>query len=274
MNWKPLAFLAGLGGAGMLIYGALVESNRLVVGQYDIGLSGWPEWLDGFRVVVLGDFHLRDKYSFDLASRAIDLALAQEPDMIALVGDYVAYWKSESPEMLADLLAPLLLMQGDVAAVPGNHDYWQGDASFLEPVFTECGIRMLRNEAWVHKGIRWVGIDSYIEREADPLMALTDPGGVSNGSEPTVALWHEPDYIDLAPGADLALSGHTHGGQFRFPGGFTPMHTKGGRKYVRGFYPDAPTPIFVTRGVGTTGPPSRFNCPPEIAVLTIRTSVD
>jgi predicted MPP superfamily phosphohydrolase len=65
------------------------------------------------------------------------------------------------------------------------------------------------------------------------------------------------------------MSGHSHGGQFRFPGGYTPMHTDLGRAHPRGFYPDAPTPLYVSRGIGTTGPPSRFNCPPEVAILTL-----
>ena len=90
-------------------------------------------------------------------------------------------------------------------------------------------------------------------------------------SDPIIALWHEPDLVDMLPPgrALLQLSGHSHGGQFKFPFGLTPMTSTNGHKYRDGFYPDASTPIFVTRGVGTTGPPSRFLCPPQVAVLTL-----
>ena len=87
---------------------------------------------------------------------------------------------------------------------------------------------------------------------------------------PIIALWHEPDVVDHLPkGAALMLSGHSHGGQFTFPGGYTPMHTLNGRKYVRGFFPHAPTPLYVSRGIGTTGPPSRLNCAPEVSLLEL-----
>lgn len=72
--------------------------------------------------------------------------------------------------------------------------------------------------------------------------------------------------------ASLMLSGHSHGGQFISPWGWAPMKTRGGKKYVRGFYPDAPTPIYVSRGLGTTGPPSRLFCPPEVTILTLTSS--
>ena len=69
--------------------------------------------------------------------------------------------------------------------------------------------------------------------------------------------------------AILQLSGHSHGGQFKVPYNLTPMTSANGDKYRDGFYPDASTPLFVTRGVGTTGPPSRFLCPPQVAILTL-----
>jgi uncharacterized protein len=65
------------------------------------------------------------------------------------------------------------------------------------------------------------------------------------------------------------ISGHTHGGQFRAPWGWAPMKTRNGERYLEGFFPDAPTPLYVSRGIGTTGPPSRLNCPPEVSVLSL-----
>jgi predicted MPP superfamily phosphohydrolase len=87
---------------------------------------------------------------------------------------------------------------------------------------------------------------------------------------PAIALWHEPDLVWMLPkGCSLQLSGHYHGGQFKIPPGYPPMTTRNGQIYIDGFYPEAETPIFVTRGVGTTFLPSRFQCPPEVAVLTL-----
>ena len=156
-------------------------------------------------------------------------------------------------------------MQGNVVAVPGNHDYVGGDAELLKPVCDELNIKLLRNEIWHHLGINWVGIDSALGGSADPVWTVN-----KLESEPAVAIWHEPDLVGLLPRkCALQLSGHTHGGQFRFPGGFTPMHTELGKTYPRGFYPGAPTPLYVSRGVGTTLLPTRFLCPPEVGILTL-----
>lgn len=246
----------------MLLYGALVESNRLVLVRRTLRLPLWPAPMNGYRIALLGDFHLRDKYTLRMARRAMLLALEQKPDAIALVGDFVGYWKDESPRLLGEALEPLEEFDGPKIAVPGNHEYWGGAPDLLLPIFQEFGIRLLRNESVVVDGIEWVGLDSL-----NAGMANTSTLQHFNAA---VALWHEPDAAACLPrGCALMLSGHSHGGQFVLPGGLVPMTSRNGRQYRRGFYPNAPTPLFVTSGIGTTGPPSRFLCPPEVVVLSL-----
>ena len=262
--WKSVATGGGFAGAGMLLYGAVVEADRLVVEERTLALPNWPERLAGFRLAVLADFHLRGPYSLQLAKRAVAAALESDPDMVAIVGDVVGCWDLNSPALIGEALEPLLLMDGRAVAIPGNHDYEHGSPEILRPILNELNIRLLRNEAWQRGEVTWVGLDSAGESRANPWHAMR---GVSG---PSICLWHEPDLVEMLPhGCSLMVSGHTHGGQFRFPGGFTPMHTNLGRKYPRGFYPEAPTPLYVSRGIGTTGPPSRFNCPPEVSVLSL-----
>ncbi len=266
MKFRDWALLLAGAGAAALVYGALYESKRLVVRRITISLPNWPERLDGYRIALMADFHLRDVYSLELAQHAILKTLEEDPDMVVLAGDFVGYWKPQSEAMLEDVLTPMLLLNGDVVAVPGNHDYWLGTPDRLLPVMNRCNIKLLRNETWVHHGINWVGIDSACYGHAKASRAIE---GV--GSGPRIVLWHEPDPVEELPfDADLQLSGHSHGGQWRFPG-WTPMHTRLGERYVDGYYPrEGSTPIFVTTGVGTTGPPARMMCPPEVAILTLR----
>ena len=265
MRFRDLAFLTGLAGAATLIYGALVESNRLVLERHSLTLSDWPERLNGFRIAVLGDLHIRDKYSVALAKKAVAMALNASPDMVVLVGDLVSYWKPEMPRMLGEVLEPLLLMEGNVVGVPGNHDYSCGPVENLAAILSELNIKLLRNESWRHQGITWVGVDSQNAGQARPVQAMAEVL-----EKPRIALWHEPDCVDDLPqGCVLQISGHSHGGQFRLPFGVTPMYSENGKRYPQGFYPLASTPLYVTRGVGTTGPPSRFLCPPEVSLLTL-----
>jgi predicted MPP superfamily phosphohydrolase len=295
LNLKPLAWLAGGVGAGMLLYGAFVEAERLVVKRQTLRLPNWPTDLNGYTIALLGDFHLRDQHTLALTKRAVDAALDARPNMVVLAGDFVGYWKLQSPWLIGEALAALESMNGNVIAVPGNHDYWGGDASLLTPICEELGIRLLRNESVEMDDIEWIGIDSLNSKRADPEKAFASSELGARNAElreesqlntqnsappdlhpsslilhPSIALWHEPDAVRyLPPGCDLMLSGHSHGGQFVFPGGFAPMTSRNGRKYRGGFYPNAPTPLYVTQGIGTTGPPSRFLCPPEVVILTI-----
>ncbi|HSI73661.1 MAG TPA: metallophosphoesterase [Fimbriimonas sp.] len=266
MRFRDLALLTGAAGAGMFAYGMLVESRRLVLEKHSLRLPLWPESLSGYKIAVLADFHLRGRYSLELAQRAVAMALHQKPDMVVLAGDLVAFWEPQSKEMIRAALEPLRLMDGKAVAVAGNHDYfYDEDAAMLGPILDDLNIQFLRNEVWVQDGISWVGIDSAVMQRHNPVGTMAEVETC-----PAVCLWHEADLVDELPqGCALQISGHSHGGQFRFPFGITPMHSYLGKKYPRGFYPDAPTPLYVSRGVGTTGPPSRFLCPPEVSLLTL-----
>lgn len=256
--------------AGSLVYGAVVESNQLVRVSRRLRLPGWPRRLHGYRLVLLGDLHIRDRYSFAVAQRAIWAAVDEEPDMIVLVGDFVSRWKPEVVPMLGDVLEPLLLMEGSAVACVGNHEYFGGEPEPLESICDELNIKLLRNKSWSHQGIQWIGVDSANEGRANVEMAFQD----NDPHSPQIVLWHEPDVVgELKSRGDLMLSGHSHGGQFLTPWGQAFVGPKNGRKYRRGFYPDTPTPLYVTSGVGTTGPPSRLFCPPEIVCLTLESTM-
>lgn len=279
----------------MLLYGAFVEAERMVVKRQTLRLPNWPAELNGYTIALIADFHLRDRHTVDLAKRAVEAALDARPNMVVIAGDFVGYWKPQSPWLIGEALEELQSMNGNVIAVPGNHDYWAGDAALLVPICDELGIRLLRNESAEMDDIEWIGIDSLNAKRADPNKAFESSELGARSAElreqsaldtqcstppdlhpsslslrPSIAIWHEPDAVRfLPPGCDLMLSGHSHGGQFVFPGGFAPMATKNGRRYRGGFYPNAPTPLYVTQGIGTTGPPSRFLCPPEVVLVNI-----
>lgn len=265
-----LGLLSGIGAAAatsMAVYGMLVESKRLVLERRTLPLPYWPEKLSGYKVCLLADFHLRDQYSQEVAQRSIAMALQAEPDMIVLGGDLVAGWHAFSPKMLGNVLAPLRACPGKVVAIAGNHEYKHGTPELLIPIMKELKIKLLWNSSWHHDGIHWVGLDS--AKRGRPAMQQAFAKTL-RGKDPKIVLWHEPDVVDQLPaGCSLMMSGHSHGGQFRFPFGITPMHSELGRIYPRGFYPGASTPLYVTRGVGTTGPPIRFNCPPEVSLLRL-----
>lgn len=231
-----------------------------------LGLPGWPAGLKPVRVALVADFHLCDGPSMRTALRAARLVVAEDPDVVVVAGDILNYWKAGCRAEVARLFREFAPFRGRMIAVPGNHDYFGGDAEWLRPVLEEAGVVYLRNEVWSHAGVEWIGVDSAMARRADPYGALLQ----ADPARPMVVVWHEPDAVlSLPRGIDLMLSGHSHGGQFRTPWGWAPARSKLGYRFVDGFYPRAPVPLFVTRGVGLTGPPTRLFCPPEVSILTL-----
>lgn len=255
---------AAAAGLGAVLRGMLHGVDDLRLERTTLPLRDWPEALRGLRIAVLADLHVGGEWSLRRARRAVEMAIEAKPDFVALVGDYVNVWQPGSPRWVGEALAPLRAMSGAVIAVPGNHDYHHGDPELLRPILDELDIALLRNESLSLGGVTWVGVDSAIERRARPEEAMRGVAG------PAVCLWHEPDVVaELPAGCALMLSGHAHGGQGRLFGRFKPVKTKLGSKYVDGFFPAAPTPLYVSRGVGTTLFPTRIDVPPEVSLLTL-----
>lgn len=266
MNWgRLLAFGTGAG-IGSLLYGGLFGLRELRMERRSLFLKRWPRRLDGYRIAVLADPHIRDRWSVDLMHQAIQMALAEKPNVICLLGDYVSYWRPGVPKLVAEAVAPLASFKGLKLAIEGNHDWFSGTPDRLRHAFEIAGIRLLRNENTNAGDVTFVGLESALEGRPDPLQAVAG----ADPDQPLICLWHEPDWADLLPETfALTLSGHTHGGQFLTPWGWAPGLPAGGRRFVRGFFPHLPVPLYVSRGIGTTGPPSRLFCPGEVSLLRL-----
>jgi hypothetical protein len=253
-------------GAGLLLYGALFETTKLTLERRRLRLPGWPEEKKGFRVGVLADLHIRDRETVEMTQRAIQTLLSENPDVIVIVGDVIAYWKRDLLDKVREAMAGLADFKKPIFAVFGNHDYFAGDPNWLRIAMEPLGVRFLVNEVADQDGVNWVGVDSAIGGKCDPFTPLSQ----LDWNKPTVYLWHEPDMVDVLPrGPQLMVSGHSHGGQFTTPWGWAPAKTSLGKRYVRGFYSRSSVPIYVSRGIATTGPPSRLFCRPEVTVLTL-----
>ncbi len=266
MKFRDALLATGFLGAGVFAYGALFEARRLVVEKRVLRLPLWPAKLNGYKIAVLADLHVKDHNSLDLAKRAVALALEQEPDVIVLAGDIIDHWTPTTPFLVGRALDALDHIKPKVFACLGNRDYSNGDPHLLKLMLDEMGIKLLRNQSVVHDKVTWVGIDSAKAGDVDMVKAFD---GVS--ANPIIVLWHEPDLVGTLPRrCALQISGHSHGGQFVFPFGYTPMHTSYGEKYVKGFYESTSTPLYVSRGIGTTFLPSRLNCAPEVSLLELQ----
>jgi predicted MPP superfamily phosphohydrolase len=226
---------------------------------------------DGVRIAQLSDIHVGNLTPAAHVRAAIEAANAERPDLVVLTGDYVC-WRRHEAELagvqLAGLRAPRVL------AVLGNHDYFTWGAG-VTAALERNGYEVLRNRTTVAQvrgaPLAMVGVDDPVTRHDDLDAAFA--GAPPN--VPRIVLCHAPDRApDLAPrGADLVLSGHTHGGQIYIKGITDRLMKKVGLNFRRGMYALGDrTQLYVTPGVGFSGVRRRVGegTAAEVALLTLR----
>lgn len=257
---------AGLfAGAALPTY-ARSYAYHLTLEERVLELERWDA--DGFRVAVISDLHMNSKSETHRAIESARMALAARPDLILLGGDYVDLKHPTIIANISKLMAEFDEATCPVAAIMGNHDYWSTAPKKVIEAVRASRVKMLLNETLDVDGVTVAGLDDAIQRQQR--YDFFPEGRVSRS---LIALFHEPDFVkDMPKHVSLQISGHSHGGQVCLPFGkhlYTPF---GARKYVAGFYPDARVPLYVSRGVGTTGPDYRLFCAPEVSILTLRSA--
>ncbi|MFN2447299.1 MAG: metallophosphoesterase [Vicinamibacterales bacterium] len=251
---------------GVAAHGIAYGRHQLITTEAAVPVSGLPPALDGLRVGLITDIHHSGMVSAGDVTQAVERLRGTRPDLIVLGGDYVTYGDRRYVGPVAERLAPLAGAPHGSFAVLGNHDDDRDMASAL----AERGFMVLKDQrtTLTIKGERLdlAGIRFWTRRPHEIATVLRGTG------ETTVLLAHDPRRLVEAARLDVqvVLSGHTHGGQVLLPG----VGAVVGRKFpvLSGLASSGSTSLFVSRGVGTVYAPVRINCPPEVAVLTLRSS--
>jgi predicted MPP superfamily phosphohydrolase len=267
---KGLAAL-GVGTAtGAAAHGYLYERHHIEVTRKDLRVAGLPGELSGLRIGFMTDLHRSATVPHELIQQATSLLMAERPDLIVLGGDYVTWGGDHAAkgdrhfvEPAADAVSALSAQHG-VFGVLGNHD----DDRDMPVAMAAKGVEILK-DARTRLTIRGQPLDllgiRYWTARARDIAAL------ARGSAPaSILLAHNPSRLREAAALSLPLmlSGHTHGGQIVLPG----LGAIAGRNFpiISGEGVRGNTVAFVSRGVGTVYVPIRVNCPPEVAVLTLK----
>ncbi|MGI8642318.1 MAG: metallophosphoesterase [Pyrinomonadaceae bacterium] len=247
---------------------ALNEANTLIVENIKIRLKRLPKNLEGFRLIHLSDIHHSPFTNLEHITRAVKIANSLKPDMCILTGDYVSH-ESEYIAPVAEVLGRLESEFGTFACL-GNHDHWT-DAELVTNLMRQANIKVLINEGFrfaARDASFWLaGVDDYMVGKTDLRAALRG----SFPDEMKMLLAHNPIIARRAARAevDLVLSGHTHGGQIKIRDDEKRILPR--RKLKNGLYRRKDTQIYVTRGIGTVVLPVRYQCPPEISLIELRT---
>ena len=265
----------GLLGIGGGLYGYFVEPNWLKVESVTLTLGRLAPAFHGTRLAQISDIHMGGWMNAERLQRVADAALAQQPDILLLTGDYLIGHvfdanAEQSLQSLVDILAPLAKSIPSFAIL-GNHDYWTNAAAVRE-MLQLCNIRDLTNTVFTFsrggESLYLCGVDDIWEGDVriDHVLEQLPERGAA------ILLAHEPDYADTSAKTgrfDLQVSGHSHGGQVVIPFYGAPILPYLGQKYPSGLYRVGDMLQYTNRGVGMLDPPVRVNCPPEITIFTL-----
>jgi predicted MPP superfamily phosphohydrolase len=243
------------------VYHAEVTQHRVVL----------PRLRRGLRVVQLSDLHFGPYLHAGSVRAWVAQAQAQRGDLIVLTGDTVDRWLRAPLDGLVEALSGLHAPLG-VWACAGNHDRVRfPDLEPLKTALTEAGITLLVNEGRALRPDLYLGaVDDWEMGSPDLTAAMIDaPAGAA-----TLLLCHQPDFLpEMTLPVDLTLVGHTHGGQVRLPfWGVLRSSSRYGERYLEGWVqpPDARFDrAYVSRGLGVSLLPLRWNCPAELAVFDL-----
>lgn len=275
-NMKKKKLFFGLGLAAVfttLIIWVLWSNTALELNKITVESSNIPQAFDGYIIAHVSDLHNAEIGESN--ETIINMLREVKPDMIAMTGDIVDSIKSGE-----DVAYDFIKKAAEVAPcyyVTGNHEPRSSEKlAILEDKLNEFGVDFLHDEkiALELNGdkITLAGVGgaySKVNNLDDILNNL-----IEEEDDYTILLAHRPDFFDMyvESGADLVLSGHAHGGQFRLPliGGLYAPGQGFFPEYDSGIYTEENTSMIVSRGIGNSAFPLRFNNRPEIILVELK----
>ncbi len=236
--------------------------------NYDFTHRDVPEAFEGFRIAFISDLHYKSLFKEQGLNSLVNLLIAQKADVLLMGGDY-----QEGCEYVEPLFAALSRVKTPMGTygVMGNNDYERCHDDIVRTM-EHYGMRVLEHKV---DTLRKDGQQILIAGVRNPFDLARNGVSPSLALSPkdfVILLVHTPDYIEdvSIANTDLALAGHTHGGQVRIFGVAPILPSHYGNRFVTGLaYNSAKIPLIVTNGIGTSQVPIRIGAPAEIVVITL-----
>ncbi len=235
--------------------------------RFRLAAPGLPPRLAGFRFTHLSDLHCGHVDS--RLDRLADAVNAEEPEAVCITGDFIN--RSRKLDPILHLVSRLRTRYGIWVTMGNWERNWRLDEDAIRYALAAKGATLLNNEAVPaipgDESLYVVGLDDPFFGEADLDAALH---GLPERAVKVMLSHHMASAFDAAKrGVLLSLTGHTHGGQFNLP--FVPKMwlQRMEREHVAGLFDLGGGYLFVSRGLGTTGPHMRIRCESEIATFSL-----
>ena len=254
-------------------------NTALELNTYTISSDRLPEAFDGYRIAHVSDLHNTEMGKDN--KKLITMLRKSKPDIICITGDII-----DSRHTDIEIAMRFVKAAMEIAPcyyVPGNHEARVSEYDELKTGMEAVGVVILEDEktevGLVNSAITLIGVNDpsyqtdYLFGDAKTVMLekLSELHSDEDGF--TVLLSHRPELFEVYADnkMDLVLSGHAHGGQFRLPfvGGLVAPNQGLFPKYDAGLYTEENTNMIVSRGIGNSILPFRFNNRPEVILIDL-----
>lgn len=255
-------------------------NTALELNTYTISSSKLPQSFDGYRIAHVSDLHNAEMGKNN--EKLLAMLRDADPDMIAITGDLV-------DSRNTDIEVALQFVREAVKIAPcyyvtGNHEARISEYDELKEGMEAAGVTVLEDTqteiSLTGESITLIGVNDpsyqtdYLFGDAKTVMNTKLEELHTEQDRFTILLSHRPElfktYVDHD--LDLVLSGHAHGGQFRLPfvGGLVAPNQGFFPEYDAGLYSMNHTNMIVSRGIGNSILPFRFNNRPEVIIIELK----
>lgn len=245
--------------------------------EYNIASPKWPATHAPLKIVVATDMHVGSSpMPLSQVEEVVRHINDMQADIVLLPGDFLSSHQLLGgyiePEPIAERLGEIRAAYG-VYAVLGNHD-WRENGEGMWAALEKNNIRVLENDA---VKIGRIGQDVWVAGLADDTTRQPDLAAAFkkvSDNDPVVMMCHDPGtFHDIDQRPVVTICGHTHGGQVRFPfAGAIHLPSRAPLSWAYGHINEEGKDLIVSSGLGTSSLPLRFNCPPEIVSLTLKSA--
>jgi predicted MPP superfamily phosphohydrolase len=254
--------------AGLVGWGMVRGRHAFEIEEVVVRIDGLPRVLEGYTLAQISDLHVGAFVGERELAEGLSRLEEVRADLVVATGDLLDIDPRHIPTM-ARALGRVRARDGFFAVV-GNHDYYT-DAPAIMAALRSVGVGVLDNGGAVVRagdggGFALLGVDDYAGARRGEGPKLRRARARVPADCPSILLAHQPDFFHEAAGkVALQLSGHTHGGQVNPI--VRPIRLVS--PFVSGRYERAGSVLWVNRGFGTTGPPTRIGAPPEITKIVL-----
>jgi len=259
-----MAIASGLAMTIAALYEARLMMKTTVL---ELPVKNLPPEREGFRIVQLSDTHVGVLVSEPVMKRTIDAVNSLDADLVVITGDLV----DEDAAHLNGIskLLNTIKSRNGVYAVTGNHEFYSGVEEAIAWA-NKGNVTYIRNGKRTIAGFLDIyGVDDPTAAQfGEPRVLPEEFIGLEARTRPSILLYHQPRGMEKAAekGIDIILSGHTHNGQI-WP---VSLISRMIYPHENGLYKIGETALYVSRGIGTWGPPMRLGSPPEVVLVKLK----